>query len=308
MKGYVGTYASAQANGVYQFTFDEASKHFIDSRIDQQDQDAKYLSFYKGILAYPVAGEHNGIKMIRNGQAATAGHEQHVSCYIVQDEQYIYTANYHDGTVNRYVKTVDGIGDCDTIFIQQGAGTHQVILKEDALIVPCRLLNCINVYDRTTLEMKMSIAFPEDSGPRHGVLSNEQDRLYLVSENSCELFHIDTNDYHIVKKLSLLQKGETGGAAAIRMSSDERFLYISVRDINQLYVVDLVSWKVIQVISSGGDHPRDIALDPSERFVFAANRFSSNLVAFERNAQSGHLIMVDLMEDMIEGVSIVFEQ
>lgn len=307
MKGYVGTYASTRANGVYQFTFDEASKHFIDSSIYQQDQDAKYLSLYKGVLAYPVAAQHNGIKMIRNKEVAIAGNEQHVSCYIVQDEDYIYTANYHDGTVNRYAKTVAGIGAPDTIYIQQGAGTHQVILKKDALIVPCRLLNCVNIYDRTTLNLRKSIAFPEDSGPRHGVLSKKQDSLYLVSENSCELFHIDGNDDHVVKKLSLLQEQEVGGAAAIRMSSDDRFLYISVRDINQIYVVDVVAWQVIQVISSGGDHPRDIAIDPSERFVIAANRFSNNLVAFARDAQSGQLIMVDQLEDIIEGVSIVFE-
>lgn len=305
MKGYVGTYASKKLNGIYEFEYDENNDKFIGSKLYSEDQDAKYLSLYQGILAYPYA---NGVKMISDHQSYQVEAEMHVPCFITQDETYIYTANYHDGTIMRYEKKAEGMVPAGSIFIQKAAGSHQVILSENELIVPCRLLDYVNVYDRANLTLKQQIIFPVSSGPRHGMLSNDESRLYLVSENSCELFTIDMTNYQIIHTLPLLKHDEQGGGAAIRKSSDERFLYISVREINQIYVVDVKKMVIVQTISSGGDHPRDIALSPDEQVLFVANRFSDSLIAFHRDEQNGQLTYKDQLNGLVEGVSIVCKE
>lgn len=308
MKGYIGTYASTKENGIYQFSFDEGTKNFIECSLYLKDKDTKYLSLYKNVLAYPFALEHGAIKMIRDHVSDTAENEKHVSCYITQDEHYIYTANYHDGTVLRYRKEDNHITGCETIEIKEKAGTHQVILQTNKLLVPCLLLDCIMVYDRATLAYDTTIPFPKGSGPRHGVLNKNQSYLYVVSENSCEVFCIDVmNQYAIQKVLPLLQGIEHGSAGAIRKSEDDRFLYVSIRECNRIYVIDIKQWKVVQCVESGGDHPRDIALDPSQQFLFVSNRFSNNVIVFERDCTNGRLHQVAKLDDVIEGVSIVFE-
>ena len=52
----------------------------------------------------------------------------------------------------------------------------------------------------------------------------------------------------ITRKLSLLKEGEQGGGAAIRISSSGETLYVSVRGINQLYVIDIAQWRILQRI------------------------------------------------------------
>lgn len=110
----------------------------------------------------------------------------------------------------------------------------------------------------------------------------------------------------ITRKLSLLKEGEQGGGAAIRISSSGETLYVSVRGINQLYVIDIAQWRILQRISSGGDHPRDINLSPQGDYLFAANRSSGNLVAFKIDHISGMLEEKAHTDTIPEGVSIVF--
>lgn len=309
MKGYIGTYASTIENGIYVFCFDEETKQFTNLQMLSNDQNTKYLSLYKGSLAYPFSSPAARVKMLYEHQAYIAGNEGNISCFIIQDERYVYTANYHEGKVHRYLKEDAGLREADTISIQQKAGAHQVMFVQDKVLVPCLLLDAIYVYDRLTLAFQTKVTFPEGSGPRHGVLDKEHNCLYVVSEYSCEVFCVDVQaPYQIVKSLALLDGNVRGQGAAIRMSEDHRFLYVSVRGVNQIFVIDIAKWMNIQVCDSGGDHPRDIVLDPSEEYVFAVNRFSNNLVVFERDKILGFLNKITVLEHIIEGVSIVFEE
>ena len=95
----------------------------------------------------------------------------------------------------------------------------------------------VYVYDRDTLEFKR-VFHSKHTGIRHGVASHDDHILYMVSEDSCEVFAIDLETNTILKKISLLKENEKGGGAAIRLSQNEKRLYISVREVNRVYVVD----------------------------------------------------------------------
>ncbi|MBQ7681244.1 MAG: beta-propeller fold lactonase family protein, partial [Oscillibacter sp.] len=122
--------------------------------------------------------------------------------------------------------------------------------------------------------------------PRHGVFSADGTRLYLVSELSNELFVISTGDWAILSSISILPGGLTHqkDTAAIRMSSDGRFLYVSTRTMDLLSVVELDgdTPRLVETIPCGGQHPRDFILVGD--WFLVANRFTNSVVSFPRNA------------------------
>lgn len=303
IKGLVGTYAPSK--GIYSFIFDTVKEKFIESNVYYETRDAKYISYDHERLAFPIQEEFAGVCVMKDGQVYKAGKEGCTACYVTQDEHYIYTTNYHEGTLIRYRFENDQLVEDKKVEIKEHAGAHQAILTKSYVYVPCRLLDRVYVYDRDTLEFKRVISFPEHTGIRHGVVSYDEHILYMISEDSCEVFALDLNaNGAIVKKISLLEDNEKGGGAAIRLSHDEKRLYVSIREVNRIYVVDTENFNVLQVLSSGGDYPRDINLSLDDHYLFAANRNSGNLVAFSIN-ENGLLEEKDNINTIPEGVSIV---
>lgn len=305
LKGYVGTYDAKGSKGIYQFEFDTSTNTLISSKVAYEIHDAKYLSLQDDVLAFVYKDQHAGVGYIYEKQMYTYDFGESVACYVTQDDTHIYTANYHDGTLGVFEKRTDGIHPKKIIKIQEKGGCHQVLKVDQHLLVPCLLLDTIEVYDKQSLQHVKTCVFPKGSGPRHGVMHPDKKRIFVLSELSCELFLLN-EQYDIVKSWSLLKKTQQGAGAAIVMSQDGRFLYMSIRGVNKLYVLDIEKEDVIQVMDCNGDHPRDIALDPSHQYLFVANRFTNELVVYKRDAQYGTLQALDTSISIIEAVSIVF--
>lgn len=305
IKAYVGTYDINGSKGIYEFIFDIKKEQFLSSHIVYEILDAKYLSFHNGMLVFPFKKQKMGIGMIYQDMKFTYTFGNSVACHVTQDDKFIYTANYHDGTVGIFEKNKDGINLKKIINIQKKGGCHQVILTKKHILIPCLLLDKLEVYDKETLQYIKTSIFPVGSGPRHGVLHPDNKRLFVISELSCELFLLNEH-YNIVKSWNLLDETVEGAGAAIRMSQEGRFLYISIRDVNKLYVFDIENEKVIQIIDCNGDHPRDIVLDPTEKFLFVANRFSNEIVVFRRDMQTGILQLLESRILVKEPVCIAF--
>ena len=83
-----------------------------------------------GILAFPCRCNEQA-QLIRLRDQSVCAHEsdeQDVAVYVVQDEQFIYTVNYHDGVLIRYEKAHLRVDK--NVFIQKEAGCHQVVLTK----------------------------------------------------------------------------------------------------------------------------------------------------------------------------------
>ena len=72
-------------------------------------KDAKYLSYYKNRLAFPTQLADARLCVLANGRELLAGLENSTACYVVQDEDCVYTVNYHDGTLIRYRFSEEGL-------------------------------------------------------------------------------------------------------------------------------------------------------------------------------------------------------
>lgn len=352
--GYIGTYYSEESKGVYHFMFDEESGSMTEPELFYEAPGAKWVSLYENMLIFPIVrGEKAGtcFLVLEDGAVKSSCEilkEKHTPCYILQNGDYVYTANYHDGTVMIY-HMEDGV---PTIIkrIENGveAGCHQILLHETFLLVPCLQQHRIRIFDMAhDFCPAGEITFPEGTGPRHGIFNKTHTKLYMVSEWSNELFIYQVNgrSFELVQSCPLLQdrvlaqishgiSEETSGgilaeasdsmpagtsdglsahelqgktaAAAVRLSEDERFLYVSLRGAELLAVINVSNEApdMVQYAPCGGKHPRDFVLSRGNRYVLTANRMQGGIVCMERDSETGMLKEIKERINMPQGVSI----
>lgn len=310
--GYAGTYASPESAGVYRFTLDGESGAVSPPELFCPAPDAKYLSLREGLLAAPVVRQDGAGVILLNvetGRAVERLTERIAACHVAQDETRVYTANFHEGTVRVYGKP--DLAPVGVISIAPGAGCHQVLLHKGNILVPCMELDAIRVFDAATLAPAGEIAFPAGSGPRHGVFDREHRRLFVAGQRSHSVFsfRVEGKGLSLEGEFPVLERWEPDDeTAAIRLSPDERYLYVSVRgpDVIAAFRVDGGRLVPGQRVSSGGKHPRDFALSPDGRFLLAANRFGGGIVCFRRDADTGEIGPVCGRAELPQVVSIVF--
>lgn len=311
--GYVGTYASENSHGIYHFSFDKEVCEFDKMTLFFMVKDAKYVSLHEHTLAVPCMEESAGICILDERFQHSPSKlfmEDTTACYVVEKDNMLYTANYHEGTVMIYKKVDHKLQFHHKLEIAPKAGCHQVIIYKNYLVVSCLLLDKIAIYDlRENYKHVKDILFDKKVGPRHGVFNNDQSFFYVVSELSNEVFFYTVEDltFTCIKRVALPTQGHTqASSAAIRLSKNEQYVYVSIRGENIICVLDVKSMRVIQTIDSGGDHPRDIAI--YNDYLFVVNRFSNNLVVFPIDKELGTVKEKIAETQVFEGVSIVFHE
>lgn len=322
-EGYIGTYASEDSRGVYHFRWNEQTGEMTEPELFYEAPNAKWVSFYGDMMAFPIEKEERAgtcFLEIKNGiitQEHVILEEKQTPCYILQEGDFIYTANYHEGTVIVY--RVEGGKPAIIKRIENGekAGCHQILLHGPDLLVPCLIQNKIRFFDRDHgYEPSGELEFPEGTGPRHGIFNREHTRFYVVSEWSNELFVYEVlgREFQLQETVSVLPEEDQGqtrdaASAAIRLTKDEKFLYISVREMDLLTVLDVSGEhvKAVQHVSCRGVHPRDMILSGNENYVLAVNRFEGGIVSIQRDEKSGRLGEIKHQVNMPQGVSILLK-
>ena len=269
------------------------------------------------------------------------GEEQDCPAYVTGDGEFWYTANYHDGGIRIYklagtsnfpgnkklpaniwaseaaadVEKKCGSATANLQLIHKletgrESGCHQILLAGPFLLACCLVRDQILIYDRTRNWQQVgTIDFPKGTGPRHGIFTRDGQTLFVVSELSNELFVFQ--NLKLVSAQPLLEQNDLpAAAAAIRLSPDEKFLYVSVRERNVICVFELagVTATKIQEVPCGGDHPRDLVLTPDGKFVLAVNRYPGSIVSFSRDQASGKIGKAISSINIPQAVSVVFTE
>ena len=317
--GYIGTYRSPDAYGIYRFALDAENGRLSSPEPFLPVQDSKYLALREdGLLASTVQRESGaGLFAARIQDLPDAQHEilseDGAGCHVALSATHAYTVNFHSGTVSCYRLTDAAPVLEHVISIAPKAGCHQVLLHDGLLLVPCMELDEIRLFSAEDYAARGAIAFPSGSGPRHGVFDHAHQNLYVAAQkdNAVYRYSVHGDSFELMQRVPLLDApgSDCDETAAIRLSPDERFLYVSVRGANSIVVLACTAdgLRVIQRISCGGDHPRDIALSPDGRFVLSANRYSGDLTCFPRDPASGRIGAQCSKVSVPEGVSIVFD-
>ena len=280
---YAGTYAENGSKGVYAMDFEDGTLSPANAVCALPN--SKYLTVTNRALAavcdFP---EKSGAALIGfDGEIrSAAAFEDCTSCYITASGSYLYTANYHEGTVTCLSMEGGTLRLLNALQIREKAGCHQVLPWGEFLLVPCLFLDCVVILTRD-LEKVGKIPFPEGTGPQHGVFSRDGKTLYLVSELSNELFALETGTWKTMFHMSVLPGGLTHkkDTAAIRLNERGDRLYVSTRTMDIVSVIGLegASPRLLQAVPCGGKHPRDMIL--AGRHILTANRFTNSVVAFE---------------------------
>jgi 6-phosphogluconolactonase len=155
---------------------------------------------------------------------------------------------------------------------------------------------------------------PEGSGPRHFVVDQEGNYLYVINELNSSITVFKPNekgDFEPIQTQNTLDVDFEGDSfcADIHLSPDGNFLYGSNRGENTL-VIFQVNKKTGRLNLVGresvrGDWPRNFTMDPSGNFILVANQRSNAITVFKRDIEKGTLTYLNEFK-MPSPVCLVF--
>ncbi|MHC5226723.1 lactonase family protein [Enterococcus sp. LJL99] len=321
----LGTYTRRVSKGIYQIELDTTKEALSEATLVVEELSPTYLALDSkedlfcvssvdgegALAAYKNA--NNQFDLLNKVSEAGAP-----PCYVAidEDKQLVFGANYHQGIVHVYRILADGrIEDADKIIHDEPTGPHEnqnnahvhyTDLTPDGRLAVCDLgTDRVYTYDVSAsgklTEVAQYVAEP-GTGPRHLVFHPNNQFAYLFGELDSTITVLAYNEadgsFKQVQKVSTLPEGfdAFNGGAAIRISADGRFVYASNRGHDSIAVFAVTTEgstiERVQLISTEGNIPRDFDLDPSGKFVVAANQDSDNLTLYRRDETTGLLEMI----------------
>ena len=267
-----------------------------------------------GVSAFWIAPATGKLMLLNQASSLAPG-----PAYITLDRSghYALVANYDEGSVAVYHILPDGkIGD-STAFVrhygssvnpdrQKGPHAHSIAMSPDNLfaIVADLGLDELLVYPfnsaQGTLGTPRVIRTDPGVGPRHLTLASSGKFVYVINEmqSSLTVYSYGASDGSMtpLQKISTLPSSFHGEntAAEVVLDPAEKFLYASNRGDDNSIAVFAVDPKkgtltLVEIVPTEGKTPRNFAIDPSGRWLLAANQDSNNIVTFRINPQSGRL-------------------
>ena len=327
-KGYLGTYTKGESKGIYCFTLNTAEKKIEDIKVAAELGNPTYLAISNdNRFLYSIVknGENGGVAAFSINETGELSFiNQQLSpgaapCYISVDakNQYLFSANYHKGIVESHLlnRNDGSILPAASSIKHQGRGPdprqdkarcHYSRFTPDGKVLAVidlgiDALITYQVHDDATLTKVKLLPLKAGSGPRHLEFHPNGRFAYLLTELSSEVIVLDYEDGRFTEKqyISTIPEDfkENNQCSAIHISSDGRFVYAGNRGHNSIAVFSVNQGtgelSFIENTSTEGDWPRDFALDPSEKFIVAANQESGNLVLFARDEDSGRLTLME---------------
>lgn len=259
-----------------------------------------------------------GGKLTFLNQKATQGTDP---CHLIVDRagKNLYVANFASGSVAVFPIQADGALADASCFVQhegasvdpvrqKGPHAHAVELSNDDrfAFVPelggdQLIIYKIDVENGTlTLNEKQPfIDLVPGAGPRQVVMHPNSKFAYLINELNSTMtaykYDAENGTMEEINTLSTLPEGFSGhsSCAEVQISPDGKFLYGSNRGHNSLAIYAIGedgSIALTDHAGTGGEIPRNFEIDPSGKFIAAANQDSGNIVMFRRDAATGQLM------------------
>ena len=232
-------------------------------------------------------------------------------CYISMspDSAYLFVANYPEGSVVVVSLDANGIPErvTDTLLFdkEEPGDSHAHMILSDPegkhVYLTDLGLNRITVFDFDGKTGKLEplpdgiVQLPAGTGPRHFVFNDRGTKLYLINEVGSSVMAFDVGDDGRLKLISTLPTidekfNERNACADIHLGKNGRFLYGSNRGENTIVTYKVAEDGTLSFAgrsSCGGEWPRNFTLDPSGRFLLAANQKSGNITVFRIDKKTG---------------------
>ena len=338
--GFAGTYTRETSKGIYRFTLDTEKQTLSTVEVASRIGSPTYLALSEdkrhlysvaqdgnlgGVAAYEINPETGELRYLNRKLNAGAP-----PCHLHAQGDSLLTGNYHKGTVELLEFNENGgIQPATSAIEHEGSGPHERQEKphvhytahtpDGKYVIAADLgMDELVIYriKKGQLEKVTTLEVEPGSGPRHIAFHPDGKTAYLMTELSSEVivldYHADEGSFAEKQTIKAIPADftETNDASAIYVSSDGRFLYTGNRGHNSitLFSIDQKSKKLtlVEHTPTGGEWPRDFALDPSEKFIVASNQHSGNLVLFSRDEKTGKLTKLESEVDVPEVVCVTF--
>lgn len=339
---YIGTYTKRISRGIYQVSVDSDAAEMTKCEWLASAGSPTYIAKSKAHRLYVINkkesdGQTQGGLIIYDmtdkkpraiQQVLTPGSSPaYVS--VDEDRQLVYTANYHTAEVTVYKIAEDGaltvadeVTDTDPVGPApeqaDGPHPHYADLTPDKRLVVCDLgtdrVYLYDVSDAGKLSAVSHLDLPAGFGPRHIVFDATKGVAYLVGElssNVATLTYDEKAGQLAVKQITHVIPDDWtahNGSAAIRLSGDGRFVYVSNRGNNSITVLQTAddgTLTEIQRIATEGDFPRDFNWTADESLVLVVHQNSDNASLFKRDAATGKLTLAQKDFMVPEGVNVL---
>ncbi|SFN61781.1 lactonase family protein [Proteiniclasticum ruminis] len=328
-KGYIGSYTRKESRGVRAFHFNE-EEFVIEDFYEVEDPSYLALSSDMNILYGSMRdGSSHGVFSMN----LTTGivdkvlfEKENTPCHISTFEDRLLASNYHQGLLDLYAleegmvrrrldqAAHEGSGPNEKR--QEGPHVHFAMKNpHQSEVLVCDLgTDKVYRYEASDELKKVGeLLLPNGSGPRHIAFSKKHPYLYVFTELSSEIFVYDFKDgdyqlKQVVKTLPEDFQGENTGAA-IRLSPDEKHLYVSNRghdSISAFKIKENHQLEKIGTYQTEGEHPRDFNLSPDGCFLLVAHMITNDLSLFRIDKQNGELTLLKKGIRTPEPISIVF--
>lgn len=341
----VGTYTNTcQSNGIYVYEFDASSGDFKLKNSSENVISPSYLSVSadnKFVYAVNENGSQSAVSSF--GYDSASGKLKFLNsndalgadpCHLINDDKNVIVANYSGGNIVVFKKKADGsITEVQQLIQHEGKGpnaarqekahVHMVVFSPDKKFVLSNDLGLDKVFiykynpdsKNEMLTLKGTVDVKPASGPRHLTFSKDGKFVYLVQEldGTLTTFSYDkTGNLKVIAETSILPKGFKGGtgAAAIKISPDGKFLYVSDRvDANAISVYKILKDGKIELVeqqSTLGKGPRDFAIDPTGNYLLVGHQYTNDIVIFKRNIATGKIEDTGKRIELCSPVGLVF--
>ena len=206
-----------------------------------------------------------------------------VACHLAVEKNDVYIANYLSGNL---VKNGEVIAQRRGKSIhptrQTQPHTHFVGQTPDGYLAVCDLgKDMLAIYDKE-LQLASESKVPSGYGIRHLVFSKDGTYIYAVNElvPSISVFKYQNGAAELIDTVKIECKNEKANGAAIRISKDGNYLYVSLREENAVavYAVNGNRLTLLQTVDCGGDSPRDIQI--VDNYLIVCNEKSGNVTVF----------------------------
>ena len=248
-----------------------------------------------------------------NGQSTGGAHP----CYLSLDPsgRFVLAANYSGGNVAVLPISEDGsLEPASQVLAHQGSSVnpdrqgephpHMILPSPDGRFVYVSDLGtdqlvCYELDKR--VGALVEVAFTDVTpgmGPRHFAFSPDGTTMVVIGELDSTLnsFVVDGDGTLApVSSISTIPEGFTSmnSCAHVVFSPDGRFVYGSNRGHDSIVVAELDpesrALEMVEIVATGGQEPRNFTLDPTGRWLLAANQQSDTITVFSRDASTGKL-------------------
>lgn len=339
MKVWFGGYTSHDSKGIYTANVEnnEDDIKLVDVKNIVEIDRPTYFQLVGDLLFTIIQNDdQSGIATyrIKDGKAKqldTYFHEGAAPCYISVDSQkhLVSTANYHLATINVFSYDENGKLTFITNDTHEGHGpraeqdqAHPHFFDETPAgnLVSCDLgIDAVDFYKLDGDKLKHLARYQMESGfgTRHLVFSPDGKTMYIVGELSSQVnvarLNENTWEFEDIATYKTIPDdfSDHNGAAAIRISKDSKFIYISNRGHDSIAVFKVLNdgkLELVQRISVFGSFPRDFNWDKDEKYLVVANQNTNNATLYRRNSETGNLTPIQKDIPVPEATRVLFEE